>query len=56
MKKNTMGSVFQRLSKSKRNESKFISRRLAGQTGLGPKDDEVKIRSIRDIIAAVAYW
>ena len=45
MKKNTIGSVFNRLSKPKRNENKFISRRLAGYNTLGPKekDDTVKI-------------
>ena len=43
MKKNSIGNVFARLSKTKRNENKFISRRLAGMPGLGPKEDEVKI-------------
>ena len=58
MKKNSIGNVFARLSKAKRNENKFISRRLAGYPGLGPNadKDEVKIKSIRDIIAAFMYW
>ena len=61
MKKNSIGSVFARLSKvskSKRDEKKFLSRRLANYPGLGPNaiKDEVKIRSIRDVIAMFLHW
>ena len=60
MKKNSIGSVFARLSKvskSKRDEKKFMARRLKNCPGLGPNaKKEVKIRSIGDVIAVFLYW
>ena len=61
MKKNSIGSVFARLSKvskSKSDQKKFLSRRLANYPGLGPNaiKDEIKIRSLRDVIATFLYW